>query len=90
MSSTTREPSFTEDLFPDDTIFVIKKAFIHDDHRSIYTYVVSKLNGRWYVTGKDENGKGRGWAELLSWMSRGFVVSAKLASDFQTVVIIDA
>lgn len=76
-----------EDTFPDETILLIVKRYPHtDDH--VYTYVVSKLVGRWFITGQGETGKGRSWDELLAWLGRGDIVSAKVAATFERVVVL--
>ena len=86
--------TFTDDPFKDDTVIMIKKIYPRGYSEQPtegpvpYTYVVSKLAGKWFVTGQDENGKGRGWAELLVWLGRGKIVSAQLATSFSRVVVL--
>lgn len=75
-----------EDTFPDETIMIIKRGFRGGDQ--VYTYVVSKLAGRWFVTGYNEDGKGRTWEALIKWLSVGIIVDARIAATFERVVMV--
>ena len=75
-----------EDTFPDETIMIVKRWFPGAERT--YTYVVSKIAGRWFVTGHTESGKGRSWDELISWLAAGKIVDARIAATFERVVML--
>jgi hypothetical protein len=75
-----------EDTFPDETIMIIMRRFSSDS--PTYTYVVSKIAGRWFITGQHETGKGRSWDELMRWLANGHIVGARIAATFERVVMV--
>lgn len=62
-------PTPPEDDFPNETVIRFKHRYDHPSPGLWYTYVAFKVDGAWFLTGKQT--AARDWESLLAFMSRG-------------------